>query len=244
MNRRRAGWWTAASVMGIFALWSLTGLIADIAAFRAGAWVEAWTFQMVSTSSPDASFAPRDSEWQEARALAGLAVRLAPLNADYRERLARVHEARFLMAPPGAVEARQEREKAIAQYRESIRLRPTWPYAHAALAYALVRAGGHDGEVERALASAARLGPWEPQVMEAIVDIGLDGWYWISPPTREVVSATLLRSQSWKAGDAGQRHADRVWARVEAHHKQALACTMLGMRDERNRQRCNPANWK
>lgn len=244
MNRRLTVWMVATFAAVAFAGWSLIGVIADVAAFRAGAWVEAWSFQLVQAQARQELFSPRDADWLEARELGSLAVRLSPMNADYREGLARVHEARFLMVPPGAPEARQEREKAIAEYRESIRLRPTWPYAHAALAYALVRAGGHDAEVETVLADAARLGPWEPQVMEAIVDVGLDGWYWISPASRKVVSDTLLRSQSWKAGATGQRHADRVWARVEAHHKQALVCAMLPMRDERNRQRCNPVNWK
>jgi single-stranded DNA-binding protein len=80
--------------------------------------------------------------------------------------------------------------------------------------------------------------------MEAVVDIGLDGWYRISPASRKVVSETLLRSQSWMAGEMGRQHADRVWARVEAHRKQALVCAMLPMKDERNRQRCNAATWK
>ncbi|HQV41151.1 MAG TPA: hypothetical protein PLN04_03955 [Moraxellaceae bacterium] len=244
MSRRQTGWLAAALIMGVFGIWSILGMVADIAAFRGGAWVEAWSFQLSKAQTQNEFFSPQDEDWQQAYALANLAVRLSPMNADYREGLARIHEARFIMAPIGDPEARPEREKAIASYRDSIRLRPTWPYAHAALAYALVRAGGHDAEMESALAEAARLGPWEPKVMEAIVDIGLDGWYRISPASRVIVSNTLLRSQSWAAGQAGQQHADRAWARVEAHHKQALVCAILPMQDERNRQHCNSANWK
>jgi hypothetical protein len=244
MNWRLMGWRAMAALVVVFAVWSLSGMVADIAAFRAGAWVEAWSHQLAQTQSRQSSFSLQDADWQEAHGLAMLAVRLAPMNADYREGLARVHEMRFITAPIGMPEAKAEREMAIAAYQDSIRLRPTWPYAYAALAYALVRAGGHEAEVESALAEAARLGPWEPQVMEAIVDIGLDGWYRISPASRKVVSDTLLRSQSWQAGESGHRHADRVWARVEAHHKQALACAMLPMKDARNQQRCNPINWK
>jgi hypothetical protein len=243
MNWRLTGK-VAACVAIFFAGWSLTGVLADIAAFRAGAWVEAWSFQMVQAQARQTVFVPPEADWQEAEGLGQLAVRLSPLNADYHEKLARVYEARFMMLPPGTPEAKAVREKAVIEYREAIRLRPTWPYAHSALAYALVRTGGHDLEVETALAEASRLGPWEPQVMEAVVDIGLDGWYRISPASRKVVSETLLRSQSWMAGEMGRQHADRVWARVEAHRKQALVCAMLPMKDERNRQRCNAATWK
>jgi protein-tyrosine phosphatase len=176
MNWRLMG--RAMTVMVVvFAVWSLSGMVADIAAFRANAWVEAWSHQLAQTQSRQSSFSVQDAEWQEAHELATLAVRLAPMNADYREGLARVHEMRFITAPIGSLEAQASREMAIAAYKDAIKLRPTWPYAYAALAYALVRAGGHDAEVERVLAEAARLGPWEPQVMETIVDIGLDGWY-------------------------------------------------------------------
>lgn len=247
MSMVRAGnrnlWWLALVMAGLFAIWSLLGVIADIAAFRGKAWVEAWSHQAVQAQARGQLFSPLDEDWQEARALATLSVRLSPLNADYREGLARIHEARFMMAGLGAAEARKDREKAVALYRDSIALRPSWPYAHAALAYALWRAGGLQAEVEVALADAARLGPWEPQVMEAIIDVGLDAWYVLTPSARRVVSDAILRSQSWRAGDLGQRHADRAWAIVRTHRKQALACAMLPQREERIRSRCNPSGW-
>lgn len=237
-------WLLLMASAALFAIWSLVGVLADLAAFRGRVWVETWSHQATIAQSEGQTFSPRQHDWDEARRYAEWSVRLAPLNADYLEGLARIHEARHIMAGLGATEARADREKAAMLYRHSIALRPTWPYAHAALAYTLLRLGDKDQEMEQALSDAARLGPWEPAVMEAVIDIGLDAWFRISPSARQVVSDTLLRSQSWNAGVMGQRHADRVWARVEVHHKQALACARLSMRDERNRERCDPANWK
>lgn len=237
-------WLLPAMLLLVFAAWSLVGVVADLAAFRGKAWVETWSFQAIQAQARGEAYSPLESDWQEARNFGEWSVRLSPLNADYREGLAGIYETHYIMAPPGAPQARPDRERAVGLYRDSIALRPDWPYAHAALAYALLRLGNHDQEMERALTDAARLGPWEPQVMEAVVDVGLDTWYRISPAMREVVSDTVLRSQSWKAGTAGQAHADRVWGRVEIHHKQALACARLPMQDERIRTRCNPANWK
>lgn len=237
-------WWLALAMTLLFAGWSLLGVAGDIAAFRAKAWVEAWSHQAGQAQARGAMFRPREADWQGARELAALSVRLSPFNADYREGLARIHEARFMMSGLGAEEARTDREKAVVLYREAIALRPSWPYTHAALAYALWRVAGPLPEVEAALADAARLGPWEPQVMEAVIDVGLDAWYVLSPSARQVVSDTILRSQSWRAGSLGQRHADRAWAIIRTHRKQALACAVLPQRDERIRSRCNPATWE
>lgn len=242
--RWRQPWWMlGVSLAVLFTIWSLLGLIADVSAFRAKAWVDTWIHQAIRAQSKGELFQPLPEDWQQAQRLAELSITLAPFNAEYREVLGRVHEARFIMAPLGDSGARPDRERAAALYRQSIKLRPTWPYPHAGLAYALYRAGGHDAEVERALAEAARLGPWEPAVMEAILDIGFDGWYLLTPAARQMVMATATRSQSWRAGRAGEGHADRAWAIVARHRKQALVCSLLPLREERNRQRCNPAGW-
>ncbi|HCT40378.1 MAG TPA: hypothetical protein DF427_04215 [Moraxellaceae bacterium] len=241
--RRRWLWLLLMAGAVLFAIWSLVGVVADLAAFRGRAWVETWSHQTAVAQSEGRAFLPRQHDWEEARRYAEWSVRLSPFNADYLEGLARIHEARYITTGLGNPEARADREKAASLYRQSIELRPTWPYTHAALAYTLLRLG-KDQEMEQALLDAARLGPWEPAVMEAVVDVGLDAWHRISPSARLVVSDTLWRSQSWDAGVMGQRHADRVWVMVEIHRKQALACAGLSMRDERNRKRCDPANWK
>ncbi|MFP5429728.1 MAG: hypothetical protein ACLGHE_01930 [Gammaproteobacteria bacterium] len=240
---RRQLWWLALLGVSLFAVWSLLGVVADVAAFRGKAWVETWAHQAVQARSKGQVFFPQDANWEEAHAFAALSVKLSPFNADYREGLARIHEARWLMAAPGLPEATADRMQAASLYREAIVLRPTWPYAHAALVYALARVGGHEAEVEASMLEAARLGPWEPQVMDAIIDVGLDGWYRLTPTARQVVSETILRSQSWRAGAIGERHADRSWAIIRQHRKQALACAMLPQREERIRSRCDPATW-
>ena len=37
MSRRQTGWLAAALIMGVFGIWSILGMVADIAAFRGGA---------------------------------------------------------------------------------------------------------------------------------------------------------------------------------------------------------------
>ncbi len=246
MNAAR-GWRWAAYAAGVavlmFALWSLLWLVADLSAFRARAWAETWSHQAQQAAARGASYAPRQQDWSVAQAHAERAVRLSPANADYHELLGVIHELRHPLADIGDETARPDREQALLHFRAAIERRPTWPYVRARLAYALVRLDRVDAELESTLAEAARLGPWEPPVMLAIVDIGLDSWFRLSPAGRQVVSDTLVRSQSWAAGGRGQKHGDMVWERVQAHRKQALACSLLPMNDERNRRICHPDNW-
>lgn len=243
MTRRRLVWAAGALATLLFALWSLLWLVADLSAFRARAWAETWGHQSMQAAARGAAYEPRAEDWAQARADAERAVRLSPANADYHELLGVIHELRHPLAYIGDEAARPAREQALVHFRAAVERRPTWPYVRARLAYALLRLDRVDAELEATLSEAARLGPWEPPVMLAIVDIGLDAWFRLSPEARQVVSDTLVRSQSWAAGRRGQKHADMVWERVQAHRKQALACSLLPMNDERNRRLCHPDNW-
>lgn len=241
--RRRLAWYAGAMAALVFALWSLLWLVADLSAFRARAWAETWRHQAVQAAARGAFYEPRQEDWDRALEHAERAVWLSPVNADYRELLGSIYELRHPLAYIGDEQARSSREQALLHFRAAVERRPTWPFGRTRLAYALVRLGRVDAELEAALAEAARLGPWEPQVMLAILDVGLDSWFRLSPEARRVVSDTLVRSQSWNAGRHGLRHADMAWERVQAHRKQALACSLLPMNDERNRRLCHPDNW-
>ncbi|MDP2227279.1 MAG: hypothetical protein Q8J78_07350 [Moraxellaceae bacterium] len=171
-------------------------------------------------------------------------MKLSPVSADYLVVLARVEEMRYPLALIGDDDARPGRERAVQLYRDAIKRRPTWPYTYADLAYALMRLDRVDAELEAALVDGARLGPWEPEVMQAIIDVGFEAWYRLSPEARRVVADTLIRSQSpERAGGRNKKHADEMWERVRVHRKQALACGLLPMTNERNRHICHPDNW-
>ncbi|MFN3586327.1 MAG: hypothetical protein ACK4UT_02375, partial [Moraxellaceae bacterium] len=166
------GWWLATLGALAVVLWSMTWLWAEWSAWRARGWTETWAHQAALAQKKGEDYAPDPAQWARVRVLAERAVWLAPVNADYQELLGSVHELRYPLAFIGDAQAQPSRELAVQYYREVTRRRPTWPFAWMRLAYALAMSDAPLPELEAALAEAARRGPWEPQVMFAIVDIG------------------------------------------------------------------------
>lgn len=245
---RKTDWrWLAIGVLALlFVSWSLAWGVADIAAFRARVWVEAWSHQVQQAAVKGQAYDPDPDDWEAARAAGERAVRLAPLSADYREGLARVYASRYLSTADGAAIALPFQEQALQQYRESIRLRPTWPYSYIALAQTLSRMNRFDAEFDRSLHMAIHYGPWEPAIMLAMTDMALDDLPRLSPEARQLVLDTLRRGQAWTSDASGNTvpYGDQIWARVAARHQQMVICSWLSMSDHQIRARCSPAGWK
>lgn len=247
-NVRHRDWrWVMAACLALlFVLWSLAWGLADLAAFRARAWVEAWGHLAQQATVKQQAYDPLPQDWEEARADGERAVRLAPFSADYREGLARVYASRYLSTEDGAAIALPFQERAVAQYRESIRLRPTWPYSYIALAQTLARMNRFDAEFEYSLRMALHYGPWEPAIMLAMTDMALDDLPRLSPAARQLVLDTVLRGQAWTSDASGNAvpYGNQIWARVAGRHQQMVICGWLPMKDRQIRSRCSPAGWK
>ena len=240
------GWQVSALLVLMFVLWSLAWGFADLAAFRARVWVEAWSHLARQAIAQGQSYDPAPDDWETARGDGEWAVRLAPFSADYREGLARVYASRYLSTADGAAIALPFQAKAVAEYRESIRLRPTWPYSYIALAQTLARMNRFDAEFDDSLRMAMHYGPWEPDIMLAMTDMALDGLPRLSPASRQLVLDTVRRGQAWTTDAKGGAvpYGDQIWARVVLRHKQMVICGWLPMNDRQIRARCSPAGWR
>lgn len=239
-------WLLIMFVIVLFVVWSLVWGIADIAAFRARVWVEAWGFMAQQSAAKGLAYDPEELDWELARTSGEWAVRLAPFSADYREALARVYASRYLSTENGAPVALAFQEQALVQYRESIRLRPTWPYSYIALAQTLARMNRFDAEFDQSLRMALHYGPWEPDIMLAMTDMALDDLPHLSPDGRRLVLETVRRGQAWTIDDSGRPvpYGDQIWERIALRHKQMVICSWLSMSDRQIRSRCSPAGWK
>lgn len=240
------GWQALALLVLMFVLWSLAWGVADLAAFRARVWVETWSYLARQAIVQGRSYDPAPDDWKAARDNGEWAVRLAPFSADYREGLARVYASRYLSTADGAAIALPFQAKAVAEYRESIRLRPAWPYSYIALAQTLARMNRFDAEFDDSLRMAMHYGPWEPDIMLAMTDMALDGLPRLSPASRQLVLDTVRRGQAWTTDAKGRKvpYGDQIWARVATRHKQMVICGWLPMNDPQIRSRCSPAGWK
>lgn len=245
--RRRRGidwfWAGAAAVALALFLWFLSSTIADLAAFRARAWVDTWSNLARQAAQKSRLYEPKSGDWQAAHRDAMWAVRLSPFNADYRQVLADVYASRDLGMVDGDPRLLPMLERAEYEYRRSITLRPVWPYGYLGLAYVLRRANRLDAQYEQALRDALHYGPWEPMILATVVDLNLDVLSKLRPSTRQLVLDALVRGQAWTADSQGRRlpYGDQIWGRVTSRHRELAVCGWLRLDTPLLRQRCTPS---
>ena len=116
-----------------------------------------------------------------------------PSNPHYVEQVARLRELQALPLGPRDPARREGLLQSLAQYREAAAMRPGSPYVWASIAMLKVRLNDMDFEFYGALERAGRLGPWEPQVQIAMIDVGMATWGWLAKPGRQWVLGALER---------------------------------------------------
>ena len=148
--------------------------------------------------------APHAETIAAALALMRQALALEPTNPHFVEQSARLLELRALGLPRDAPAMREGLRQSLAQYREAAAMRPGSPYVWASIAMLKLRLNDMDFEFYGALERAARLGPWEPQVQIALVDVGLAAWQWLASPGKEIVLGALERGLLRQAPEIGR----------------------------------------
>jgi hypothetical protein len=137
--------------------------------------------------------AARPEELSVALASVRQALVFEPSNPLFVEQSARLQELRALGLPARDPGIREGLRNSLAQYREAAAMRPGSPYVWASIALLKVRLNDVDFEFYGALERAGRLGPWEPQVQIAMIDVGLAIWPWLAGPGRDWVLGALDR---------------------------------------------------
>ena len=110
------------------------------------------------------------------------AISLDAGNPDHHEYMARLHESRG------------EYGQALERYRMAAKARPASPRAWGEIAHLKLRLGQFDGELDRAIRSAARLGPWEPDVQLVIADVAMQGGPRLTPEARLAALGLMSRA--------------------------------------------------
>jgi len=82
---------------------------------------------------------------------------------------------------------------ANADFRLALRQRPTSPFSWANFALSKLYLGEQDDELIRALGRAEELGPWEPEVQQAVIFVGLAVWNRLNPAQRAAVVGAMER---------------------------------------------------
>ena len=82
-------------------------------------------------------------------------------------------------------------EIALEHFARSLALRPSSPYTWSNIADVRYRLGKTTGDFEQVVATAASLGPNEPEVQRVVVDLGLALWDEMGTETRALILQTL-----------------------------------------------------
>jgi len=90
-------------------------------------------------------------------------------------------------------------DEAVELYQESTALRPKWPYAWARLALVKAYRGEVDALFSQAMARASKYGPWEPNVLQTMVEAGLFSWSDLDAATKAHLVNAIQRGLSYKS---------------------------------------------
>jgi hypothetical protein len=136
---------------------------------------------------------PVPDEWRAVRGVLGRANALEPDNPLFLEQLGVAYEARAYGLDAREPAIRALLEEALKRYRAAAMLRPSSPYVWASIALVKFKLGDTDDEFYGALARAARLGPWEPDVQAILAEIGFTGWSRLAEAGKRITAAAIER---------------------------------------------------
>ena len=118
---------------------------------------------------------------------------------------------------------------ANTDFRMALRQRPTSPFSWANFALSKLYLDEQDDELYQALVRAEELGPWEPEVQQAVIFVGLTVWNRLTP----IQQAAVVRAMERGA----QRDAAKIAEIAKTFNRVDLFCA-LSYPDFQGREVC------
>ena len=198
--------------------------LADIYAHKSYRTLKTWQL---------APYVMEDAKWDKIKNNLQHALVYDPGNPELMMATGLAYEGRYAEKAVQLPEAKADRGEALAYYRQSVALRPGWPYGWIDLALVKYRLGELDQEFYDALNTADELGPWEPGVQRVIIDIGLHGWNHIDDATHTLVLNTIKKAVI----HSDKKHVDTILGILKKYRVLYYACSVKD--DSYLRNRCN-----
>lgn len=144
---------------------------------------------------------PSLTGWQEMESMAVEALGSDSTNPDLHNALGRLYDYRGI-AMSGPDQQRIEyAKKATVQYRQVIRLRPTWPYGYFNLMNSKAGIGALDAEFRQTLLRLIELAPWEENTLPGIVQVSTYAWPYLDIKSRIPIKEYLLLAAEKRMAD-------------------------------------------
>jgi hypothetical protein len=159
--------------------------------------------------------APRGNEAMRAMHYLAQSLQFAPDNAWTLEEMGSLQ----LRRRGASTEARLAAARsANVDFRLALVQRPASAFTWANLALSKFELGEADDELMQALARAQELGPWEPEVQQAVTFVGLGLWTRLKPAEQQAVLRTMERG--------ARRDAAKIAAIAQAYQRSDLFCAL------------------
>ncbi|MDO8311839.1 MAG: hypothetical protein Q7T25_07860 [Sideroxyarcus sp.] len=131
-------------------------------------------------------------------------------NPDHHENIARMHLLRAALPDVSSAAKGMQLSLGLAEIRTAIAQRPVSPYSWTILLLLKRELGEFDAEFRFALHRAVELGPWEPELLTSLADIGLSAWDALPAAEQAIIQQVFVR---------GMERQDKLMRDVaQAHH--------------------------
>jgi len=152
---------------------------------------------------------PTQEDWSRYQSSLDKALQHDPTNSEFYRTLGQVIEGPYRKYQLGDKEALEARTTAAEYYRESIKLRPTWPYGYVDLALVKFRLLQIDDEFYDAMFASMEYGPWEPDIQRVVSEIGMVLWNILEDREREFI-LNIARQSFMHANKTHVRSMQRI----------------------------------
>jgi hypothetical protein len=187
--------------------------VASVSEFLVQEHLDAWA---VSGKLPD------DQNWNDVEGYFSFAAKLDSGNPGLLQLGGKLYEWRYLMASNEVAETVQPQaahtfsEKSLDYYRNSLQLRPTWPYAWLDITSAKLRFNQLDEEFQQAFSQTLRFGYWDTDIQKGLLPLGFQSLTLLEKDTRKAF-------WEWMKAVAEKRPKE-VIAAAETHGKLVIVC--------------------
>jgi hypothetical protein len=129
--------------------------------------------------------------WNEVADIVDSAVSLSPKNSDLLLTAGWFYEWKPTVS---SEEQREVFNTSMDYYRSSISLRPVWPLGWSELAHVKYKSGQFDAEFQAAFKNAIELGPWEPEILFGMSDLGYASYQHLTKENRTILIENTRRA--------------------------------------------------
>lgn len=118
---------------------------------------------------------------------------LADDDPGHHENIARLSLVRASLPDVPLAERKSQLQLGISEIHTAIALRPVSPYSWTILLLIKRDLGEFDAEFRHALHRAVELGPWEPELLTSLADVGLSAWKEMPAAEQTLIQQVFVR---------------------------------------------------